>query len=200
MPASHSIHTLLDTHWHPAGDDVEGDGEDSEEQGGGGTGAGGGVGATTVLGPDGMVDIEAVKRRLKSTVAVLEDFGARRAPGRNRSDYMDTVGGGRGLCVCVCLCDWRGGGCANGSVVGHSRSAYTCARSLVLRWVGQHQPWCWQQLCWQVPCWQLGAFRLALAACHTRLVTLSGAVGPPHELHCLPLPPLLRLCVPTVQV
>lgn len=55
--------------------------------------AGGAVGATTVLGPDGMVDIEAVKRRLKSTVAVLEDFSSRRAPERSRSDYMDTVRG-----------------------------------------------------------------------------------------------------------
>ena len=37
------------------------------------------------------MDIEAVKRRLKSTVAVLEDFAARRGQGRSRSDYMDTV-------------------------------------------------------------------------------------------------------------
>jgi hypothetical protein len=48
-------------------------------------------GASAVMGPDGVVDIEAVKRRLKSTVAVLEDFSSRRAPGRSRSDYMDTV-------------------------------------------------------------------------------------------------------------
>jgi hypothetical protein len=40
-----------------------------------------------------VVDIEAVKRRLKSTVAVLEDFAARRVQGRSRSDYMDTVRG-----------------------------------------------------------------------------------------------------------
>lgn len=68
-----------------AGDDAGGDDMDSDEP------AGGAVGTNTVIGPDGMVDIEAVKRRLKSTVAVLEDFGQRRAPGRSRSDYMDTV-------------------------------------------------------------------------------------------------------------
>jgi hypothetical protein len=48
-------------------------------------------GASAVMGPDGVVDIEAVKRRLKSTVAVLEDFSNRRAAGRSRGDYMDTV-------------------------------------------------------------------------------------------------------------
>ena len=64
------------------GDDV--DSEDEE-----GAAAAGPV--SNILGPDGVVDIEAVKRRLKSTVAVLEDFAARRGQGRSRSDYMDTV-------------------------------------------------------------------------------------------------------------
>ena len=36
-------------------------------------------------------DLEVVRRRLKETVAVLDDFGKLRAPGRSRGDYLDQL-------------------------------------------------------------------------------------------------------------
>lgn len=36
-------------------------------------------------------DLEVVRRRLKETVTVLDNFAAARAPGRSRADYMDQV-------------------------------------------------------------------------------------------------------------
>jgi hypothetical protein len=41
-------------------------------------------------------DLEVVRRRLKETVGVLDNFAALRQPGRSRAEYMDQVGGGGG--------------------------------------------------------------------------------------------------------
>eukprot|EP00879_Flechtneria_rotunda_P017742 GHRR01018600.1.p1 GENE.GHRR01018600.1~~GHRR01018600.1.p1 ORF type:complete len:412 (+),score=211.41 GHRR01018600.1:258-1493(+) len=66
-----------------ADDDDNADGLDEYMDGGGI-----GLGAAAV-GPDGAVDLELVKRRLRQVVAVLEDFSASRAPGRSRAEYVD---------------------------------------------------------------------------------------------------------------
>ncbi|KAF8072519.1 NOP2A [Scenedesmus sp. PABB004] len=67
--------------------------DDDDDDGALGAGAlGGGVAlGASALGPDGVVDLGLVKRRLKHVVGVLEDFRARRTPGRSRSDYTDQL-------------------------------------------------------------------------------------------------------------
>lgn len=57
-----------------------------------------------------MVDLAAIQRRIKETVAVLDDFSKRRDPARTRSDYLALVraqaGGGaarRGSCTRLVL-------------------------------------------------------------------------------------------------
>jgi len=96
-PLAPSLNPTLNPSPNPSaspGDDVAGgsDDEDDEEGGGGAGGSAAAAGARSVLGPDGVVDIEAVRRRMRSTVAVLDDFNSRRAAGRSRADYMDQVG------------------------------------------------------------------------------------------------------------
>ncbi|WIA28389.1 hypothetical protein OEZ86_010935 [Tetradesmus obliquus] len=75
---------------------IRGAGSDDDDEGMGGdyeddeTGLGAKLGAPAV-GPDGAVDLDLVKRRLKQVVGVLEDFSSRRAGNRSRSDYMDQL-------------------------------------------------------------------------------------------------------------
>ena len=39
-------------------------------------------------------DLEVVRRRLKETVSVLDNFTSMRQPGRSRAEYMEQVRGG----------------------------------------------------------------------------------------------------------
>jgi hypothetical protein len=38
-----------------------------------------------------MIDLAAIQRRIKETVAVLDDFTKRRDPARTRQDYLSLV-------------------------------------------------------------------------------------------------------------
>jgi len=38
-----------------------------------------------------MIDLAAIQRRIKETVAVLDDFSKRRDPSRTRQDYISLV-------------------------------------------------------------------------------------------------------------
>lgn len=80
-------------------------GVDSGDDGEGGGGGGAALLLRPVLGPDGVVDIDAVKRRMRATLAVLEDFSSRRAAGRSRGEYMEQVCN-VGVCLVCMLCVW----------------------------------------------------------------------------------------------
>ena len=52
---------------------------------------GGAVCLPTQGGAGEMIDLAAIQRRIKETVAVLDDFSKRRDPSRTRQDYISLV-------------------------------------------------------------------------------------------------------------
>lgn len=43
------------------------------------------------VGPDGAVDLDLIKRRIKTVVGILEDFTNRRSSSKSRAEYMQQL-------------------------------------------------------------------------------------------------------------
>lgn len=68
-----------------------------------------------------MIDLAAIQRRIKETVAVLDDFTKRRDPARTRQDYISLVSVWGSHCFeccgsfeCASKCCWQRAGCQQG--------------------------------------------------------------------------------------